>query len=78
MELTERQWAAVVAGRKAMAERIMQDYPLDANALLAVAVTGAFAEMCTTSSTAEARAVIDIINTQLREAGLRLVPLPRN
>lgn len=75
-ELTQRQWATVVAGRKALRETIARDYPNDLVPLLVVAITGQFADICAAS--AAKGDLIHIINGQLRDAGLELRPLRRN
>lgn len=76
-ELTPRQWQTVQAGRQALIEAIGKDYPAaaDQNRLGAVAIAGAFADMCTFSL---ARAdLVAVINAQLRDAGLELRPVRR-
>jgi hypothetical protein len=77
-ELTERQWLAVAAGRRAMHETITRAYPCDGSALYAVAVAGAFADLCAASTAPGERELVAVINAQLAQAGLHLAPLRRN
>jgi hypothetical protein len=52
---------------------------LDTRALAAVAISGLFGNMIRSlGATPSADGILDIINQELREAGLALVPLPRN
>ena len=74
MELTERQWQAVEAGRKAMRESIAASYPGDVVPLVAVAV--AVAEIYHTSTASPD--VIAIINSELRDVGLELLAMRRH
>jgi hypothetical protein len=71
MELTERQLAAIEAGRKALGEVLRTRYPEDYGRLWAVAVTSAFVQMLAASyGKGELMAVV---NGELAEAGLEVV-----
>lgn len=78
VELTERMWRVVIEARRALRATIERDYATDANTLTAVAVTGAFADLCAASSEPGVRDLVAVINHQLRDAGLELRPLRRN
>jgi hypothetical protein len=76
MELTERQWLILEAGRKAMRETIAASYPGDVVPLVAVAIVGAFAEICRKSSAGPE--LVQIINSELAEVGLELRHMRRH
>ncbi len=70
MELTGRQWRCIEAGREAMRETISASYPGDIVPLVAVAIVGAFAEICRKSTAGDD--LVAIINSELHEVGLEL------
>jgi hypothetical protein len=76
MELTERQWLTIAAGRQAMHQTIAAAYPGDAMPLFVTGITAAFVQILA-ASLGEGE-LIALVNDQLRGAGLQLVKLRRN
>jgi hypothetical protein len=76
VELTERQWLTVEAGRKALRETIAAGYPGDVVPLVTVAIVGLFSNICRASS--GKADLVAIINSELRDVGLELRPTRSN
>jgi hypothetical protein len=76
-ELGEKEHRAVVNARRGLVRAIEREFPpKTANALVAVAVAGFFADICAASS---GRAdLVAIINAELARVGLQLTELPRH
>jgi hypothetical protein len=76
-ELGEEEHAAVLEARKALIRSLERQFPpRHAGNLVCAAVAGFFADICAASS---GRAdLIEVINQQLRTAGLELRPVARN
>jgi hypothetical protein len=82
-ELTGGAQEIIVAARRALVDVIERQAGavprLDQRALAAVAVSGLFGNLVTSlAATPSGSGIIDIVNQQLAEAGLQLVPVARN
>jgi hypothetical protein len=75
--MTEEQLAAVIDARKVLIRSLEKRYPSRlAEILTCVAISGQFANLVAASS---GRAdLVDVINRQLADVGLKLVPTPRH
>jgi hypothetical protein len=78
MELTEKQWSAVLFAREALRLAIEAQYPSDAAALECVATAGLFADMCRASASHGTAELLRVINEELASAGLQVVKKKRH